>query len=79
MGVRAALGAGRGRLVSQALVETLLLFVSGGILGVVCAWWIIGVVITSLGDRLARLSETTIDWAVLSYTAAICLLASLAS
>jgi putative ABC transport system permease protein len=73
--VRAALGAGRGRLVSQALVETLLLFVSGGIPGVVCAWWIIRVVITGLGDRLPRLSETTIDWAVLIYTAAICLLA----
>jgi len=73
--VRAALGAARGRLVSQALVETLLLFVSGGILGVVSAGWIIGVVTTGLGDRLPRLSETTIDWAVLSYTAAICLLA----
>lgn len=75
MAVRVALGAGKIRLMSQVFVETLLLFVSGAILGILGASWAAGIIKTSLGDRLPRLSETAIDWTVLGYTAAICLVA----
>ena len=37
--VRAALGASRGRLARQLLIENLLLFVAGGSLGCFFAWW----------------------------------------
>ena len=40
--VRAALGASRGRLLRQSLVENLLLFASGGIGGVLLAQWLVG-------------------------------------
>lgn len=40
MGVRIALGAGRARLLRQFLTEGLLLSTSGGLLGLVIAWWL---------------------------------------
>lgn len=38
-GVRIALGASRGRLAAQFLIESLLISLAGGVLGVVFAWW----------------------------------------
>jgi putative ABC transport system permease protein len=46
--VRSALGASRGRLVRQLMIENLLLFVAGGVIGCFFAWWSLDVV-TALG------------------------------
>ena len=42
LAIRAAIGASRGRLVSQLLAEGLVLAVAGGVFGVAIAWWASG-------------------------------------
>lgn len=74
MAIRAALGAGRLRLVRQLLTESLMLSVVGGVGGLLVASWSTGV-ITSLGSKiLPLLSQIDIDRRVLLFTIAISIL-----
>ena len=74
--VRLALGAGRGRLVRQLLVESLVLAAVGGLLGVGLAVTIDRALIDFLPSGHTPLSlSSTPDWTVLGFTFAISLLA----
>ena len=74
--VRLALGAGRGRLIRQLLVESLVLAAVGGALGVVLAMAIDQALIDFLPSGHTPLSLTsTPDWSVLAFTFAISLIA----
>ncbi|HEX6964646.1 MAG TPA: ABC transporter permease [Gemmatimonadaceae bacterium] len=52
LSLRAALGAGRSRLVWQLLTESIVLSILGGVAGVVSAYWVIQLLATALSNRL---------------------------
>jgi putative ABC transport system permease protein len=67
LAIRTAVGAGRGRVVGQLLVESLVLAVSGGILGVVLAYAMLAVFQTGWPNLLPRMQEVGIAPAVLAF------------
>jgi predicted permease len=71
--IRAALGAGRWRLLRQSLTESMLLAVAGGGLGLVVASWGTNAALAVLPTTLPRASEVGLDTRVLIFTIAISL------
>jgi putative ABC transport system permease protein len=74
MALRASLGAGRGAIVRQLLIESLLLALAGGIAGVVIARVGAAILLSLAPQNLAQLSSIAIDRSMLFYTAALSLL-----
>src|SRR5262245_23309081 len=68
MAIRAAVGAGRGRLVRQMLIESLLLSVIGGVAGLLLAWLGVKTLVALAPDNLAQLRVSRIDGSALSFT-----------
>ena len=77
IGIRAAIGAGRRRLVRQLLTENLLLAALGGMAGGLLAQWGSGALIAAGPRDIPRLAETTFDWRVLLFAAAVTILTGL--
>ena len=71
LAIRAALGAGRGRIVRQLLAESLVLSVAGGSAGLALAWWGVHLLRAVVAERIPiqRLEVVTIDGTVLLFTA----------
>jgi putative ABC transport system permease protein len=69
--VRAAVGAGRGRLMSQLLVESLLLALVGGVLGIVFARLALVGIAKATALDLPRMTDIHLDGAVLVFTVAL--------
>lgn len=63
--VRAALGAGRGRIVRQLLTESLLIAVLGGVVGIVLALWSTKALLALAPSELPRLTAVQVDVRIL--------------
>ncbi|MPY88947.1 MAG: FtsX-like permease family protein [Luteitalea sp.] len=74
--VRAALGAGRGRLITQFLVESLVLAGLGAIAGLALAIPVMRFLETLVPETMAAV-RLTLDWRVLAFSAAIAVAAGL--
>lgn len=75
--IRAALGAGRGRVIRQVLTESTLLALAGGGLGILAARWGLQAGLSVLPDVLPRVETVRLDTHVLLFTLAACLLTGL--
>jgi putative ABC transport system permease protein len=71
MAVRAALGAGRFRLLRQLVTETLLFAGIGAAAGGLLAWWSTRMLTTAIPARFAVLGLARFNWPVLAFTAAL--------
>ena len=77
LAIRAALGAGRGRLVRQFLAESLLLSLTGGALGVLLALWGVDTLLALAPSSLPRLDEVSINLPVLAFALGLCVLVAI--
>ena len=72
-GVRYALGASRGRIISQLLTESTMLSLAGGGLGLLIAWWGTSAALKLAPVGLPRAGEVHLSPAVVIFTAVISL------
>ncbi|HJR64390.1 MAG TPA: ABC transporter permease [Gemmatimonadaceae bacterium] len=75
LAVRAALGAGRGRLVRQLLTENILIALAGGVLGLLSAVALRGSLLALAPSNLPRLDDIVIDLRVAGVALAVSLVA----
>jgi putative ABC transport system permease protein len=72
--IRTALGASRFRVMRQLLTESLMLSLTGGVFGMLLAWWGIDLLIRLLPKDFPRLTDINLDLSVLGFTLLISLL-----
>lgn len=77
MAVRSALGASRWRLARQFLLETILLTISAGGLGVILAFWGVDLILAAYRGNLPQIGRIGVNSTVLVFTLGVSLLVGL--
>jgi predicted permease len=75
--VRSALGAGRGQIAREVLVESLVLSLIGGVLGVALAYGALTLVVTTAPATLPRVEDISLDPRVMAFAVAVSLFSSM--
>ena len=78
MAVRTALGASRGRIISQMLTESVILSVLGGFAGVLTASSTLSLIVKFFPAKILRLNEVSVDVTVLAFAVAVSVITGLA-
>jgi predicted permease len=78
MAIRAALGASRWRVIRQLLTESVLLALTGALLGLLLAFWSVDALSHLTGVHLPRAQEVGLDLRVLGFALCVSLLSGLA-
>jgi putative ABC transport system permease protein len=78
LAIRAALGAGRGRIISQLLTESVILALAGGVLGLVLGYFGVHALLAMNPGGIPRIGEKgagiSMDWRVLVFTLGVSIL-----
>ena len=78
MAIRSAVGAARGRLLRQALTESIVMAALGAGAGLVLAWWVVRLIVSETPPalRAVGIERAQLDVPVLVFTAAVCVIAA---
>jgi predicted permease len=77
LALRAALGAGRGRIVRQVLAESVVVAGLAGVAGFAVAWWSLRMLITLVPDVLPRVEAVRIDATVVLFSIVVVFMTAL--
>jgi predicted permease len=78
LGVRLALGASRGRLARQLLIESLIFAMLGAIGGLIIAQWSSQALVAQLSTPVHQIAlDLSFDWRVMAFTAAVALVTAI--
>ncbi|HKF55641.1 MAG TPA: ABC transporter permease [Blastocatellia bacterium] len=72
--IRMAVGASRWRIIRQLMVESALLSIFGGAVGMLIAFWGVDLLVSLSAQTLPRVRETSVDWHVLLFSLAVSVL-----
>jgi putative ABC transport system permease protein len=78
-GIRAALGAGRGRLLMQLLAESLVLSAIGAVAGLLLGWWLLTTMAAFAPVTVKNAASSGIDWVIVLYAIGLAVVAAFIS
>ncbi len=79
LAIRTALGAGRGRIIRQLLIESMSLALIGGLIGLLISIWLVDLMAGLSPEGLPRAGEIRVDFWVFIFTAGIAILSGVVS